>query len=394
MSASGEGTSESGLVAAGPLADDVQFRQALDAMLDHVAVGVAVRDTSGSIVDFVLTYMNRASVDGAGRSGSELVGGRLLEMYPHFEEQGLFSKFVEVVEAGVPFVSHRLRYEDVTPSGHPISGYWSLSVVRLGDGYLAASRDVSQWVADDQARVAAELEAERSRFSVEILQRAALPASLPMMEGIDIGARYQPASQGQSIGGDWYDAFDLGGGRLAVLVADVAGHGPEAAAFMVQVRTIVRAMAHEHHLPSAVLRWANVVLGRMGEHDLFATCCYGVVEAASSTFSWARAGHLPPLLLSGAARILESDGGPPLGVDADATYPVATVTLAPGDVLLLCTDGLVEVRDQEVGASLETLLRRMVDRTPTTAQALADEVVGDVLSPTDDIAVLCVRMLA
>lgn len=379
------GTGEAGI------SDDQRFRAALDAMQDHVAIGVALRDDEGRIVDFVLTFLNAASVDGAGRPGHELVGGRVLELFPDWAAHGLFDAFCAVVETGAPYLADRVRYEGVADDGRPIVGWWSITAVRLGDGYLASSRDITRQVESEQARLRDELDAARHRQSVELLQRAALPVSLPRLEGLELGARYQPAARAQPVGGDWYDAFALDDQRVALVIADVAGHGPEAAAVMVQVRNVVRALALEHEDPATVLGRADAVLARMVDHDLYATCCYAVLDVVHRTARWARAGHLHPILLGPEPSVLEGPGGAPLGVQPGPTFPVSERSFAPGTGLLLCTDGLVEARGVSVDQGLEQLAAQVATEFDRPVQALADGLADAIAEPADDLAVLVAR---
>ena len=373
-----------------PLAEG-EFQAALDAMFDQVAIGEAIRDESGRIVDFRMVYLNRSSLDGAGRTARDLVGRTVLECFPAWAEHGQLERFARVVETGEPYVADRLPYADVTDSGTPIVGYWNLSVVRFGDGYITASRDVTDLVADERARRAAERQAERSRLAVELLQRAALPDQLPVLDGIELAAHYEPAVGEQPVGGDWYDAFALDAGRLGVVIADVSGHGLDAAAYMVQVHNIVRALAVEHEDPATVLERANHVISRLGEHTLFATCCYAVVDPVTGEVAWASAGHLAPLRVGTTAPHLPTDVGPPLGVDATARFPEARAALAPGDMLVLFTDGLVETRAQAIEARLDLL----ADRATAARDLPIAEAVHHLLAlpgqRTDDLALVCLR---
>lgn len=375
--------------------DDHRYRAMFDAMLDHVAIGESIRDADGRIVDLRMVHLNAASIDGAGRSAEELIGRSVLETYPGWADHGLLERFAQVIETGEPFVADRLAYRDVAPDGTVIEGHWSLSVVKFGDGYIAASRDVSDLVADErareEARVAAELESQRSRLAIELLQRAALPTSLPEVDGLELAARYEPALAGQPVGGDWYDAFELEDGRLALVIADASGHGPDAAAHMVQVRNVVRALAIEHGEPDRVLSQANRVVGRIAEQNLFATCCYLVVDPSTGAFAWASAGHLPPLLAGADPRYLASAVGPPLGVQPDARFPVAGGAIAPGELLVLFTDGLVEDRAQPIEVGLDRLAAVSLRSAGRSAAEAADLLVASADDRSDDLALICVR---
>ena len=377
--------------------DDTRYRAMFDtmfdAMFDQVAVGESIRDADGQIVDFRMVYLNAASLDGAGRSGADLVGRTVLECFPAWQERGLLDRFREVVETGVPYVADRLAYTDVAPEGTEISGYWSLSVVRFGDGYITASREVTHLVADEEARRSEQQEVERNAMAVELLQRAALPMSLPDRAGVELAARYEAAALVQPVGGDWYDAFPLDGELLGLVIGDVSGHGLEAAAFMVQVRNVVRALAFEHRQPGMVLERANQVVLHLGDQSLFATCCYAVLDPATGALAWASAGHLAPLLVSGEVSYLDTRAGPPLGVEEDARFAESTTTLAPDDLLVLFTDGLVEVRARPIKERLEVLARTAeacAGRSPAWA---ADHLVAAAEDRSDDLALVCARMV-
>ena len=249
------------------------FRSALDAMLDHVVIGRAVRDGDGAIVDYEIEFVNRATVEGGRRPADDLVGQRLCEMYPAWRTSSMWDVFLSVIETGVPFVGERIPYDDVARDGTPISGYWDLRVAKLGDGYITASRDVTTFVQAEQALREAEHTAEHERAAIDLLQRAALPEALPVVDGISIGAHYQ-AAQEQPIGGDWYDAFLLDDAHLALVIADVAGHGMDAASYMVQIRNVLRTVAFEHSQPDDILRRVNqIVVTLHAERAPMTTCC-------------------------------------------------------------------------------------------------------------------------
>ncbi|MCB0970264.1 MAG: SpoIIE family protein phosphatase, partial [Acidimicrobiales bacterium] len=270
---------------------DPAFAAALDALFDHVTVARAVRGSDGELIDFEIAFVNAAFEDGAGRRGDELVGHRVLGLYPGWMASGLWDRFSAVVETGVPFVDHRIPYADETIDGVVIDGHWTLSALRFGDGYLAVSRDVTALVREEHERQEALRALERSRMAVDLLQRVALPAALPSLPGVAVAARHAPAAGDQALGGDWYDAFTLADGKLALVIADVAGHGPEAAAHMVQLRTLVRTLAVEHVSPEVVLRRAGAAVARATDRELHATCGFAVLDVGTRTLRWASAGH-------------------------------------------------------------------------------------------------------
>lgn len=369
-----------------------RFRHALDAMLDNVAIGRAVRDEHGVIVDFVLEFLNRASVDGARRTADELLGQRVCELYPSWRETGMFDRFARVVETGEPLVADRMPYRDVLEDGTLIDGYWNLHVVRVdADVYLAASLDVTELVAADEARRRAEAAGERERAAVALLQRAALPTHLPERPNLRFGACYRPALSRQVVGGDWYDAFVVGD-SVALVIGDVAGHGPDAAARMVQVRQLVRAMAHEYEQPDRVLRRVNETLMTLDPDGGFVTCCYALVDLAAGTLSLALAGHPPPLLVGrdGGTAFVVAQPGPPLATISAATYPLVRVPLPGAARLVFYTDGLVELRGELIDIGLERLRGAVLASCDTPADRVARQLADSVDDPDDDVAVLVV----
>lgn len=225
-------------------------------------------------------------------------------------------------------------------------------------------------------------------------QRAALPASLPDVAELHTGALYRPASRGAAVGGDWYDLMTLEGDRTLMVVGDVVGHGMAAAATMGRLRTAFSVMATVHADPGRML----TALGDQIEliPDAFCTTvACAVIDHRSGTFTWSRAGHLPPLLVSsGTATLLDASGTPPLGVVPEVHATAHTRCLDPGDMVVFFTDGLVERRDE----TLDDGFRRLA----IVAEALDDLDPGDfcralveALVPadtqSDDIAVLAVR---
>jgi PAS domain S-box-containing protein len=374
--------------------DRDRFRSALDSMLDHVAIARSERDEHGRIVDFRIEFANAPTVDGAGRTADQLMGQRVTEIYPAWRSSGFFDRFAEVVNTGVPFVSERMPYHDVVADGTEISGHWSIQVVRFGDGYMAASRDVSEVVRLEEAEREARRLADREQLAVQMLQTAALPARLPELPGVTMRAVYQPAVSAQPVGGDWHDAFTVDDDRVALVIADVAGHGPDAAAFMVQVRNIVRAIASEHCTPDEVLRRVNDVT--IGLHDpagLFVTCCFALLDLTAGTFSWSSAGHPPPLLCRrGGCDYLVLRPNLPLAVAAGAAYTSQCETVGAGDRLVLFTDGLVERRGESIDDGLERL-RGLLDQVAGKDVDTALSWLVDTVEPQgDDLAVLLVDL--
>ena len=193
---------------------------------------------------------------------------------------------------------------------------------------------------------------ERERATAATLVAAMLPQRLPVVDGWSISATYLPA--GHAVCGDWYDVAPLPDGNLLVGVGDAAGHGLPAAALMAELRNAGRGLGFAGHQPDRLLDDLSALACQAGR-DNFATAAYGRLDPSSGMGSWALAGHPPPLLVdgSGKARFFELPSRPPLGT---AGFGQAQcIEIAPGDTLLLYTDGLIERRGESLDRGLARL---------------------------------------
>jgi PAS domain S-box-containing protein len=228
---------------------------------------------------------------------------------------------------------------------------------------------------------------------VEVLQRTILPEELPQLRGVEVAACYQPAETGVEVGGDWYDAFSDQHGGIVIVVGDVAGHGIEAATLMGRVRNSARAFAVEDSDPARILARLDYML-RTLDTDAFATAIAAHFDPVTREFTWARAGHPPPLLCAGGhAEYLERPGGTPLG-SMMSSYVCASRTLDEGSLLLLYTDGLVERRAFPIDEGLAWLASRVRDDNEPDLDSLCSLLIkerfGDQPSD-DDICVFALR---
>ncbi|GHE06027.1 hypothetical protein GCM10010339_44350 [Streptomyces alanosinicus] len=226
------------------------------------------------------------------------------------------------------------------------------------------------------------------------LQQALLPHSLAPPPGIEAAARYLPATHGMDIGGDFYDLVPTLP-LTAAVIGDVQGHNVTAAGLMGQIRTGVRAYTTVGQAPHEVMRSTNRLLIDLGT-ELFASCLYLRLDPARGRAVMARAGHPPPLLRrpDGRVRVLDLAGGPLLGIDAGAVYPTTEVSLAPGSVLVLYTDGLVEAPRIDIEDALVGLGGLLSEIGDQPLERLADELVRHSAAAqerVDDVAVLLLR---
>lgn len=225
-----------------------------------------------------------------------------------------------------------------------------------------------------------------------MLQRSLLPRRLPELSGGTAVARYLPARRGLQVGGDWYDVIALSEDRVALVIGDVQGHSAGAATIMGQMRTAVRAYAVEGHPPDVVVSHANRLLVGM-ETDLFATCCYAELDMEEGNVLFVRAGHLSPLMRhpDGSAEEVRVEGALPLGVSADAEFPMTAVALAPGTLLALVTDGLVEAADLPLDDGMRRTRTALAAADPSDPGRVADMLLGDAGRREDDVALLLLR---
>jgi GAF domain-containing protein len=226
----------------------------------------------------------------------------------------------------------------------------------------------------------------------ESIQRSVVADEPPHFDGIELAARYQPASTFQ-LGGDWWDAFPLPDGRIVFVVGDVAGHGVSAASAMTQVRTALRAYLFEGHSPATCLDRLDLLMSGLLDQRV-ATAVLAVLDPATGRVELASAGHPPPMLITGGSA---ADVGIPirplLGVGTGAAETV-TIDLTPGAALLLYTDGLVERRGADMQERTERLRSLAADTyAGSSLQAWVDRLIdlhddgGD-----DDTTVLALRL--
>ncbi|MGY1640237.1 SpoIIE family protein phosphatase [Geodermatophilus sp. SYSU D00703] len=235
------------------------------------------------------------------------------------------------------------------------------------------------------------------RRIAETLQLSLLPAQLPRLEHLALAAHYLPGAEGSQAGGDWYDVVELDDGRVAIAVGDVVGQGPTAAAVMGQLRSALSAALLQGCSPEEALELLDRFAARL-PGALASTAACLVLDPASGTVCWARAGHPPALLVTpDGARLLDGSGaGTVLGVPGRAPYTQAATEVPVGATLLLYTDGLVERRGEVLDEGLDrvrtTAARHgAADPARLTARLLA-EVLADTDQP-DDVAVIAARLL-
>ncbi|GAA3873727.1 SpoIIE family protein phosphatase [Saccharothrix violaceirubra] len=249
-----------------------------------------------------------------------------------------------------------------------------------------------QLVADRLATAVHEHRSRSTRVAAALLQDSLLPERLPTSDDWELAARYVPGAD-SGVGGDWYDVFDLPGGRIGLVIGDVVGSGLPAAIVMGRLRSALRAYALEFADPAEVLGKLDRKAGHF-EHNTMATVGYAVLDTTTHRVRLALAGHLPPVLAvpGEPTRFVDVPVGPPIGYDLAPTGRVGTsVALPPGALVVLYTDGLVERRGQDLDARLDALREAVCASAP---EAACVRIMGALVGHepgTDDIALLALR---
>jgi serine phosphatase RsbU (regulator of sigma subunit) len=234
---------------------------------------------------------------------------------------------------------------------------------------------------------------EQHRTAAQVLQRGLLPQRLPCVAGIQVAARYAPATL--DVGGDWYDILPYPDGRTGIVVGDVMGRGIGAASTMGRLRWSLRAFAEQGLEPAEALRLLNRLL-RGEDAAVLATVLYGVIDAAATSVTFANAGQCPPLHVTGrGAGYADIAPDPPLGVIADGTYRHSALPLDRGQLLTLFTDGLVESRSRPIDVGLAELLDATGGADPCDPDAFCDHLLKSMRKDgdeDDDVTVLAIRV--
>jgi serine phosphatase RsbU (regulator of sigma subunit) len=239
------------------------------------------------------------------------------------------------------------------------------------------------------------------RSAAAALQRSLVPTNLPVIEGLDLAGRYLPG-QGE-VSGDWYDVFMLPGGRVGMVMGDVAGHGLPASVVMGRLRSALRAYALECDEPAEVLTRLDAKIMHF-EPGAMATAIYAVTEPPFESIRVASAGHFPPIQLSSdgvATAQVDLPVGLPLGVEPRVKRTSGSLDFPPGSALVLFTDGLVErrrvssARSADVFGSIDNALDELCRLLQhEEADLMSSRILDTMLTlepPNDDVALLVIR---
>ncbi len=292
---------------------------------------------------------------------------------------------IDQVEALIPEVVLRIAQIAATEQNGADRALWTNSIL-LGSLFVLSTLLASNAVLATWER--REALTEYGQLSDGLRQWFATP-SFPHLESIEIAARYIPASVRTRSGGDWYDIYEAED-HLAVVIGDVAGHGPDATAHMAQLRNLLRGQTTARVLdPAAQIDLLDRTVSGSG---MLATITYGLLDVEKGRFTYTRAGHIPLLIRSAAGdvRIEEEGTGPPLGSGVALPRSTWTTHLHPGDVLILMTDGLVQRVDRDIDLALDEIAKSLTETGPSSEEIL-DQLFGiQEIASVDDAAALLV----
>jgi PAS domain S-box-containing protein len=243
-------------------------------------------------------------------------------------------------QTGEPF---RVEYRVIAGDGRVVWVRDEATLVRDEEGqplyWLGVQYDVTEQKREAQERERIEQELRIAR----LIQQTLLPKTLPELSGYDVAAYYQPARE---VGGDFYDLFELEGGRLGLVVGDVTDKGIPAALVMATTRTMLRVSAQRLFPPAEVLKRTNEALVPDIPPNMFITCLYAILDTESGRLVYANAGHDPPYLRHNGSDVEELRArGMPLGLMPGMEYEEKEITLERGESVLFYSDGLVEAHD-------------------------------------------------
>jgi phosphoserine phosphatase RsbU/P len=280
---------------------------------------------------------------------------------------------------------------------------------RLDATNTATFRDLTEknrqlQIAYDELKAAQAQLIEKERLERELqvaadIQLSILPDVLPVIEGFSFGARILPARQ---VGGDLYDIFPLKDGHVGVLIGDVADKGVPSALFMARAHAFIMAEADIGATPGEVLRLTNSHITRLQKATQFVTVLYGILNLQTREFSFARAGHEPPLVVhkDGTVERIPHSPGMALGLWANVTLDERSIQLLPGDTLFLYTDGITDCRNPKGEPfGLERVKEALSSFSNRNAQQMCDNLLESLqgyqngCKQDDDVTLVAAKVL-
>lgn len=327
--------------------EEITERKEAEEALDRYRI---LAENSRDIMLFVATdgrivEANDAAVAAYGYSRNELLSMAIFDLRPSDSPGLTAAQMAEANSAGILFETTHCRKDGSCFDVEVSSRGADMGAQRV---LLSVVRDITE-----RKRMERQKEElyQRERHIAEVLQGTLIPQDIPEeLYGCRIAARYQPALSEAEVGGDFFDVFDLGNGKLGIIIGDVAGKGLKAAVRVAEARYSIRSYAYEDPSPSQALTRANEILCKSRIEDAsMLTTFFAVIDTVSSSVTFANAGHEPPIVMSVDGSWTElSSPSLPLGIMGGVSYGEHTTALRRGDRLVMITDGISEARSREV----------------------------------------------
>ncbi|WP_078888432.1 PAS domain S-box protein [Streptomyces sclerotialus] len=375
---------------------DISERRSAEARINELADLVESSHDAilAKTIDGHITYWNAAAERLYGYTAEEVIG-RHVSLLATKSRRGEITQILDRLRRGEK-IEH-FETIRVTRNGRLLDVDVTIWPTRAADGTVngacAIARDIS-----DRKRTEAELTRlyEQQRDIALTLQHS-LMGTPPEVPELHTASRYLPATQGAGVGGDWFDLVPLGAGRVGVLMGDVMGRGLEAAAVMGQLRSAANALARTGMPPVRLMQVLDTVVTDLPGQ--LVTCCYLVIKPDTRELTICSAGHLPVLLASPGegVRTLPAPVSVPLGVGG-IPHEQTRITVPPGSVLALYTDGLIETPGSDIEHRIAALQEEFAAAfaTDPDLESAADRLLAAMLpgaKPDDDDATLLLTRL-
>ncbi|MDH7601512.1 MAG: SpoIIE family protein phosphatase [Armatimonadota bacterium] len=385
-----------------------KHEQALQQLIDCMPAGIMLLDS-----ELRLLAWNRKYLTYFEPSVKWRVGTRIQDVIPLAEESGMMEKLRRALSSGRPVRVNEFKYEGLRKG----TTYWRGVAVpmelTLESGSTAALAvmvvDVTREVmAREKYAQAAELARRREEELLDLyerehsvavqLQKSFLMHDVPDIRGFEIVRRYQAASDGALVGGDFYDMFRISARKYGIVIGDVSGRGLNSAIYTAMTKHMLRAYALENSSPNLVLARLNDALTSCTPEEVFVTLIYGVLDFDEGTFTYCNGGHETPIYYShSTCEVCSLDlTGRALALAPGCDYVCRTVSFDPGDVLVLYTDGISDAGKgsnrlgrESLVAIVETCCTRSGEEIANAIMQAAVEYAGGRL--TDDAALLVIR---
>jgi len=369
------------------LARELERQKALlETFTQNVPVGLALLDLDARYV-----IVNDTLAGAVGKCVEEMVNKPASEVLPPDLAAHTDQAVRTVFATGEPHIKRDLATSVGSERYFDVAHY---PVRTSGGEILGVGAVVVETTERVQARETLQVQYDREHRIADILQTSLLGEVTKRVRPFEFETLYRAALDEARIGGDFYDVFELSEERVAVVIGDVSGKGLSAAVQVAMARCNVRGRLYDHHDPALAMQQVNNTLVREMASEAFVTMFVGVLDRPSRSLTYANAGHEPVILWRAeskeAAMLLPT--GPIVGMQFDCPYDSETVTLDPGDEVLLGTDGLCEVKCSYGFMGVDELIR-IYSELKRARQFSASELVDEVIricgnDLRDDVAVL------